>query len=79
MLKELYGKVDILDIDGLKAFSNHISDSIQIGDVIALCGDLGVGKTTLSGLIINNMLSNQQIVNSPTFNLVQTYETRDKR
>lgn len=77
MLKELYGQINTFDIEGLNDFSNKISNSIQIGDVVALRGDLGVGKTTLSGLIINNLLSTKQIVTSPTFNLVQTYEARD--
>lgn len=77
MLKELYDQINTVNIEGLDDFSNKISNSIQIGDVIALRGDLGVGKTTLSGLIINNLLSTKQIVTSPTFNLVQTYESKD--
>ncbi len=45
------------------------------GDIIALWGDLGVGKSTLARSVIQNLCGADTDVPSPTFTLVQTYET----
>ena len=52
-----------------------IADAIPQGIIIALTGELGSGKTTLSQSIIKNMMKIQD-VSSPTFNIVNEY--RDK-
>jgi hydrolase, P-loop family len=52
-----------------------IADTIPQGIIIALTGELGSGKTTLSQSIIKNMMKIQD-VSSPTFNIVNEY--RDK-
>ena len=52
-----------------------IADIIPQGIIIALTGELGSGKTTLSQSIIKNMMKIQD-VSSPTFNIVNEY--RDK-
>lgn len=52
-----------------------IADTIPRGIIIALTGELGSGKTTLSQSIIKNMMKIQD-VSSPTFNIVNEY--RDK-
>lgn len=43
------------------------------GDVIALHGDLGAGKTTLARGLIRSQLGPETEAPSPTFTLVQTY------
>jgi N-acetylmuramate 1-kinase len=61
----------------LLRFAEELAFALMPGDVVALEGDLGAGKTTFArGLI--RALSNGTIseVPSPTFTLVQTYETR---
>ena len=45
------------------------------GDVLALDGDLGAGKTTLARGLIQSFLGRAEPVPSPTFTLLQTYES----
>lgn len=51
---------------------------IRPGDVIALFGELGMGKTTLTRGILHG-LGLEGDVASPTFPIVQTYESPDVR
>ena len=51
---------------------------IRPGDVIALFGELGMGKTTLARGILH-ALGLEGDVASPTFPIVQTYEVPDVR
>ncbi|MGI8611620.1 MAG: tRNA (adenosine(37)-N6)-threonylcarbamoyltransferase complex ATPase subunit type 1 TsaE [Sphingomicrobium sp.] len=58
------------------AFGRQLSSSARSGDVIALSGPLGVGKTTLvRGFLAG--LGHLDEVPSPSFALVQPYETLD--
>ncbi len=50
---------------------------LKPGDVVALKGDLGAGKTTLARAIIRAAAGDPDlIVPSPTFTLVETYATQ---
>ena len=54
-------------------FATHIAQKLQPGDVIALEGDLGAGKTTFTkGLAVG--LGIQKMVNSPTFTIIKEYQ-----
>jgi tRNA threonylcarbamoyl adenosine modification protein YjeE len=59
-----------------EALGERIAGQLQRGDVVALFGDLGSGKTTLSRGVLRG-LGHTGPVPSPTFTLVQHYETRD--
>ena len=54
-----------------------IAMALRTGDVLAISGDLGAGKTTLARGLIRAMAEDAALdVPSPTFTLVQSYETR---
>ena len=58
-------------------FGEDVAAALWIGDVIALQGDLGAGKTALARAVIRALAADETLdVPSPTFTLVQTYETR---
>lgn len=46
------------------------------GDVLLLEGDIGAGKTHFARALIQSLLDTPEDVPSPTFTLVQTYETQ---
>ena len=48
---------------------------VRPGDVIALDGTLGTGKSTLARALIRALTDAEEEVPSPTFTLVQQYET----
>ena len=53
-----------------------IADALEPGDVVALNGDLGAGKTRLVRAIVAALDGTDDPVNSPTFVLVQQYDVR---
>ena len=59
-----------------KKFASRLSKKFQKGQVIALNGDLGSGKTTFSQGIAEG-LGIEQHVGSPTFKLVSEYFGED--
>ncbi len=58
--------------DGLGA---RLADALEPGSVVLLYGDLGAGKSSLARAAILAALGEEQPVPSPTFTLVQEYET----
>lgn len=51
-----------------------IAKSLAPGDIIALTGDLGAGKTTLVRGIVSALHGDAHAVTSPTFTLMNIYE-----
>ncbi|MFM2142034.1 MAG: tRNA ((37)-N6)-threonylcarbamoyltransferase complex ATPase subunit type 1 TsaE [Verrucomicrobiota bacterium] len=58
------------------AWGLKLADSLAEGDVVALCGTLGAGKTQITRGIVAGMNSEADVT-SPTFTLVHEY--RDGR
>lgn len=52
-----------------------IARLLQVGDLVCLWGPLGAGKSTLARGLIRALTSPDEEVPSPTFTLVQTYDT----
>lgn len=64
--------IKLADAAATFALGRELGGAAQAGEVIALVGDLGAGKTTLTQGIVHG-LGYQQEVTSPTFSLVQEY------
>ena len=71
----------VKSLEHLNQISKIISQKLRNGDFIFLIGEIGVGKTTLTRYIINNLQHQRGIkeseVLSPTFNLLYEYEIKD--
>jgi tRNA threonylcarbamoyladenosine biosynthesis protein TsaE len=57
------------------ALGERLAAAVRPGDVIALIGDLGAGKTTFARALIRKLAGPETEAPSPTFTLVQTYQT----
>ena len=68
--------IDLPDLAGVNVFGERIAARLRPGDVVALSGDLGSGKTTLARAIIA-ALGHAGEVPSPTFTIVETYDALD--
>ena len=53
-------------------FALKLAEELEAGDVLALIGDLGTGKTALTGYIAQGLGISDNIV-SPTFTIVREY------
>ncbi len=68
---------DLADEAGTLALGAGLARGLRAGDVIALHGGLGAGKTTLVRGLIRALLGAAEEVASPTYTLVQIYEGPD--
>ncbi|MDB2390961.1 tRNA (adenosine(37)-N6)-threonylcarbamoyltransferase complex ATPase subunit type 1 TsaE [Alphaproteobacteria bacterium] len=70
-------KLDLHDLAATERLGQFLSEDLQAGDVIALHGQLGVGKSVLARALISTLCPNEVDIPSPTFTLVQTYAMPD--
>ena len=69
----------ILDLRELEKLAINLCKHISAGDIHLFQGELGVGKTTLVRLLINNLyllnnLPKPALISSPTYPILITYE-----
>jgi tRNA threonylcarbamoyladenosine biosynthesis protein TsaE len=57
----------------MRAAGAAIGAELQAGDVVALIGDLGAGKTEFVKGLARGLGDDEEGVTSPTFTIVQTY------
>ena len=71
----------VKSLDHLNLISKSISKKLENGDCIFLIGEIGVGKTTFTRYLINNLQIQKGLketeVLSPTFNLLYEYEIKN--
>ena len=71
----------VKSLEHLNQISKSISKKLENGDCIFLIGEIGVGKTTFTRFLINNLQNQKGLketeVLSPTFNLLYEYEIKD--
>ncbi|MBA4749854.1 MAG: tRNA (adenosine(37)-N6)-threonylcarbamoyltransferase complex ATPase subunit type 1 TsaE [Alphaproteobacteria bacterium] len=58
-----------------QAIAAFFGDHVKRGDILTLSGPLGAGKSAFARAFIQHLTSPDEEVPSPTFTLVQTYET----
>jgi tRNA threonylcarbamoyladenosine biosynthesis protein TsaE len=66
-------RIALPDLGAVVDLGERIASDLQIGDVVALSGGLGAGKTTLARAIIA-ALGHQGEVPSPSFAIIETYD-----
>ena len=72
---DLTEEVHLNNEDESKELARKIAGNIKAGTVLAFKGDLGAGKSFFCREIIKSLCGEDTKVISPTFNLLQTYET----
>ena len=65
-------KLILKNEDETRAFGLELGASLRKGDIVALIGDLGTGKTALTKYIAEG-LGIRENITSPTFTIVQEY------
>ncbi|MCW1402682.1 tRNA (adenosine(37)-N6)-threonylcarbamoyltransferase complex ATPase subunit type 1 TsaE [Novosphingobium sp. MW5] len=65
--------IDLPDLAAMDRFGRAIAAQLRAGDVVALSGGLGAGKTTLARAIIAG-LGHEGEVPSPSFAIIETYD-----
>jgi tRNA threonylcarbamoyladenosine biosynthesis protein TsaE len=62
--------------DATEALGHALANQLRRGDVVALFGDLGAGKTTLARGLLHGLGLHGDVV-SPTFQIIQIYDEQD--
>ena len=70
--------ITIDSLDELTTVARQIIDSLDGRNVVAFCGAMGAGKTTLISAIMEE-LGSADTVTSPTFALVNQYYTSERK
>ena len=71
-------QIELPNLSATQRLGALLANGLIAGDIIALSGPLGAGKSALARSIILSANPNETEVPSPTFSLVQTYELADK-
>lgn len=67
-------RIVLPELEAMMAYGARIAANLRAGDVVALEGGLGAGKTTLARAILA-ALGHAGEVPSPTFTIIETYDS----
>ncbi|WP_426040852.1 tRNA (adenosine(37)-N6)-threonylcarbamoyltransferase complex ATPase subunit type 1 TsaE [Brevundimonas sp. TWP2-3-4b1] len=67
--------IDLADAEATTALGRAVAPRLEPGETVLLYGPLGMGKSTLARGLIRALAGEDEDVPSPTFTLVQFYET----
>lgn len=67
-------QIVILNEQKMQAFARKLAEEVKEGDILALVGNLGTGKTTFTKYFAE-ALGVKEVITSPTFNIVKEYES----
>lgn len=68
--------INIKSLEQTEEYGHKLAEQAKPGQVIALIGDLGTGKTTLTKAIAKG-LNIADPISSPTFNIIKEYNDGD--
>ncbi|MDA9274431.1 tRNA (adenosine(37)-N6)-threonylcarbamoyltransferase complex ATPase subunit type 1 TsaE [bacterium] len=68
-------KIHLADAEATANLASILAQNVQSGDTVLLLGEVGAGKTHFARSFIKSLLILDEYVPSPTFTLVQTYDT----
>lgn len=74
-MKEIrYRKLRLNNEEDTRSLGLEIANALEPGDIVALIGDLGTGKTALTKYIAEGLGIKEEI-SSPTFTIVKEYKS----
>ena len=68
-------EIDLADADATTALGRAVAPRLEPGEAVLLYGPLGMGKSTLARGLIRALAGEDEDVPSPTFTLVQFYDS----
>ncbi|MDX8377688.1 MAG: tRNA (adenosine(37)-N6)-threonylcarbamoyltransferase complex ATPase subunit type 1 TsaE [Mariprofundales bacterium] len=61
------------DEQQMVSYASDFAQQLRVGDVVALSGELGAGKSVFARAVMRALGVQDDIMPSPTFSLIQTY------
>jgi tRNA threonylcarbamoyladenosine biosynthesis protein TsaE len=75
MIRPAVGEIPLVDAEATARLGAGIARALERGEAVCLTGTLGAGKSTLARGLIRALTRPDEDVPSPTFTLVQFYES----